>query len=130
VLTPHRTGLRLAGLDELATVAAPARLHLVDRVIRGAQAVFPELRIDGATRWMRCRPSMPDSLPVIGRAPRQDNVYLAFGHGHKGLCLGAITGTLVAQLADGRSTSVDLAPFSPTRFAVNRSHSAKHAVRS
>jgi D-amino-acid dehydrogenase len=90
-LTPHRTGIRIVGLDELATVSAPARLELTERIVRGAKEAFPELRTDGGTRWMRCRPSMPDSLPVIGRAPRQDNVYLAFGHGHKGLCLGAVT---------------------------------------
>jgi D-amino-acid dehydrogenase len=60
---------------------------------------------------------MPDSLPVIGRAPKQHNVYLAFGHGHKGLCMGAITGKLVHQVMDGEAPSVDLAPFSPTRFS-------------
>jgi D-amino-acid dehydrogenase len=66
--------------------------------------------------WLGFRPSMPDSLPVIGAAPRADNAFLAFGHGHCGLTLGPVTGALVAQLIDGVSPDVDLLPFSPGRF--------------
>jgi glycine/D-amino acid oxidase-like deaminating enzyme len=112
------TGLQLSGVDELAGVDAPPRYELVDRVVRGAQTVFPELRIESATRWMHRRPSMPDSLPVIGQVPGWGNVYAAFGHGHKGLCLGAITGKLVQQLMDGSSTSIDVEPYRPTRFSL------------
>lgn len=37
------------------------------------------------------RPSLPDSLPVISRSPRLDNVYFGFGHGHLGLTMAAVT---------------------------------------
>jgi D-amino-acid dehydrogenase len=117
-LTPHLSGVRLVGYDELASISAPADLALSQRLIRSARKVFPELRADGATFWMRRRPSTPDSLPVIGRAPRFENAYLAFGHGHKGLCMGAITGKLVQELMDGAPTTVDISPFRPTRFRV------------
>jgi D-amino-acid dehydrogenase len=117
-LTPHQDGVRLSGLDELAGLSAPPDFRLTDRIVRAARIVFPELRTEGARNWMRRRPSMPDSLPVIGRAPARHNVYLAFGHGHKGLCMAAITGKLVRQLIDGKTPSVDLAPFSPTRFSL------------
>lgn len=116
-LTPHRGGIRLAGYDELASIAAPADPRLPQRLIRSAQKVFPELRADGATFWMRRRPSMPDSLPVIGRVPRFENAFLAFGHGHKGLCMAAITGKLVQELMDNVPTTVDVTPFRPTRFS-------------
>ncbi|MGH9246524.1 MAG: NAD(P)/FAD-dependent oxidoreductase [Acidimicrobiales bacterium] len=112
------TGLQLSGVDELASVSAPPDYALADRIIRAAQIIFPELRTDGATRWMHCRPSLPDSLPIIGAVPRYPNAYLAFGHGHKGLCLGAITGKLVQELIDDKPTSVDVEPFSPTRFSL------------
>jgi D-amino-acid dehydrogenase len=46
---------------------------------------------------MGFRPSMPDSLPMIGKVPSADNAVLAFGHGHLGLTLGAITGKLAAR---------------------------------
>ena len=63
-----------------------------------AQRVVPDLRLDDAEEWMGFRPSMPDSLPVIGPVPDSDRAFLAFGHGHLGLTLGAITGQIVADL--------------------------------
>jgi D-amino-acid dehydrogenase len=116
-LTPHRSGVRICGIDELASISAPADLSVIDRMVRGAKVVYPELSTRGATTWMRRRPSMPDSLPVIGRAPRYENVWLNLGHGHKGLGTGAITGKLVRELMDGAPPSVDVSPFRPTRFA-------------
>ncbi|WP_170431507.1 FAD-dependent oxidoreductase [Ruegeria arenilitoris] len=47
------------------------------------------------------RPSLPDSLPVIGAVPGFPNVILAFGRQHIGLTTGPKTGRLVAQLAGG-----------------------------
>jgi D-amino-acid dehydrogenase len=113
---PTPTGLQVLGIDELASVSAPPRFAIIDRVLRSARVVFPDLGTDGATRWMHCRPSMPDSLPIIGRHPRYVNAYMAFGHGHKGLGLAGITGRLICELIDGESPSVDLRPYRPTRF--------------
>jgi D-amino-acid dehydrogenase len=63
------------------------------------------------------RPSTPDSLPVICRTPRHASAYLAFGHGHLGLTLGAVTGRLIADLAAGRPPAVDMQPYDVRRFA-------------
>lgn len=126
-MSPRPFGIQISGLDELAGIDAPANFALTDRIVRAAKTAFPELRTDGGKPWMRRRPSMPDSLPVIGRAPRQENVYLAFGHGHKGMCMAAITGQLVQELMDDQTPSVDLAPFSPTRFSFRRRTAAATA---
>jgi D-amino-acid dehydrogenase len=115
-MAPYRGGLRITGLDELAAVSAAPRPELAQRVLQAAGLAFPRLRTAGATTWMRQRPSMPDSLPVIGRAPGRHNAFLAFGHGHKGLGTAAITGRLIQQLMDGQPATIDLAPFRPTRF--------------
>jgi D-amino-acid dehydrogenase len=53
---------------------------------------------------------------VIGRAPGRKDVYLAFGHGHLGLTMGAVTGQLIADLAANRAPAIDLAPFRAERF--------------
>lgn len=115
-MTPLRSGLRLAGTAELAGLAAPPNYARADTLVKAARLAFPELRTEGARPWMAFRPSMPDSLPVIGQAPRHRGVYLAFGHGHKGLGQAAITGKLIQELLDGKEPTVDLAPFRPTRF--------------
>ena len=59
---------------------------------------------------------MPDSLPVIGRSSTLPCVLYAFGHQHVGWTLGGITGLLIAELAQGKQPSVDLAPYSLDRF--------------
>lgn len=110
------TGLQVIGVDELARVDAAPDYKLTKRLIRGAKTLFPDLGVSGATRWMHSRPSTPDSLPVIGVAPQYDNAYMAFGHGHKGLGLGGITGKLIQALVDRKPIGVDLEPYSPTRF--------------
>jgi D-amino-acid dehydrogenase len=116
-MTPHRTGVRITGIDELASIEAPADMRIPQRIVTAAKKIFPELRTEGANLWMRRRPSFPDSLPVIGRAPKSENTWLAFGHAHKGLCMAAITGKLVAELMDEKPTTVDVTPYRPTRFS-------------
>jgi len=119
-ITPLPGWLLLAGTDELAGLRAPPNYARADALIRAAQELLPDLNTDGAERWMSFRPSHPDSLPVIGRSPRQKNVYLAYGHGHLGFTMAAITGELVGQLVDGEDPTVDLDPFRPTRFRMLR----------
>ncbi len=114
--TPMEMGLRVAGTVELASLDAPPDYRRARRLLDHARRMFPGLRTDGATEWMGCRPSIPDSLPVIGASPRVPGVYFAFGHGHLGLTEGAITGKLIAELVAGRPTSVDTKPYRVDRF--------------
>lgn len=116
-LTPAGDGaLRIVGTDELAGVDAAPDYRRADKLIEATRLIFPELNASGAERWLSFRPSMPDSLPVIGRSPELGNAYLAFGHGHIGFTTGALTGRLVTQAMLGSPTDIDLTPFSPSRF--------------
>jgi D-amino-acid dehydrogenase len=65
---------------------------------------------------MGYRPSLPDSLPVIGTARTAPNVVYAFGHGHLGLTQAAASGRLIRDLVLGQTSPIDLTPFSPQRF--------------
>ena len=71
---------------------------------------------EGGKPWMGFRPSMPDSLPVIGRSPHARRVIYAFGHGHLGLTQSAGTAELVADLADSAEPGLDLEPLAAERF--------------
>lgn len=115
-IVPMTGGMRLAGTAEFAGLDLPPFWRRADLLGELAAPFVPDLDLGGAERWMGHRPSLPDSLPVIGRARGRDNVYLAFGHGHLGLTMAAATGSLVADLAAGRVPPVDLAPFSAERF--------------
>lgn len=116
VLTPMRMGLRIGGAVELAGLAAPPDFARARALLDRARRFFPRLDTSGGTEWMGYRPSLPDSLPVIGRSPRHANVIFAFGHGHLGLTMGATTARLVTALARGDDPGIDLRPFRVDRF--------------
>jgi D-amino-acid dehydrogenase len=109
-------GLRLAGTVEFAGLQARPNYARADALLAQGRQLFPQLDTSEVTRWMGHRPCLPDSLPVIGRTRHAGNAWLAFGHGHMGMCMGAATGREIAHLVAGRPTQVDLAPFRPDRF--------------
>ena len=114
-LCPMEGRLRVAGTVELGGLdAAPSR-HRLDRLLEGARSVFPDLGPPDRD-WMGFRPSMPDSLPVIGFSSGGREVIHAFGHGHIGLTLAPITGRIVADLVAGREPEVDISAYSAGRF--------------
>ncbi|MEA3156775.1 MAG: D-hydroxyproline dehydrogenase [Betaproteobacteria bacterium] len=115
-ITPMEMGLRIAGQSEFAGIHAQPDYSRADILAQHMQRVFPGISTADATQWMGRRPSMPDSLPVIGRATRYANTYYAFGHGHVGLCSGAPTGRIVADLVAGRQPSIDITPYRADRF--------------
>ncbi len=115
VLSPMAEGLRLASGVEFAGLEAPANFTRIRALLPLARRMLPGLQIEECSAWLGFRPSMPDSLPVIGRAPRQPHVYCAFGHGHLGMTQGPVTGRLIADLIAGRDPGLDLAPFRATR---------------
>ena len=51
-----------------------------------------------------------DDLPILGRAPAQENLWLATGHGMMGMTLSAITGQLLAELITGAPPSAVIWP--------------------
>lgn len=117
VLSPMEGGLRLISGDELAGLDAPPDFRRIRTLIPRAQEVLPALRrIAPATEWMGFRPSTPDSIPVIGPSPRGAEVIYAFGHGHLGLTLSAITARMVADAVAGRPPEIDPSPYLISRF--------------
>jgi len=113
-------GLRIGGTVEFGGLDAPPNWERARLMQRHAQRIFPGLprEIDPARvkLWMGFRPSMPDSLPVLGFARRSRQAVHAFGHGHIGLAAGASTGKAVADLFAGRPPAFDIAAFSAQRF--------------
>jgi len=114
-VTPMEDGLRVAGLIELASLDAAPNYARADLFVRLARGLFPAFPDQVDSRWMGHRPGMPDTLPVIAPAPAHPGVWLAFGHGMLGLTLGAVTGTLVADMVSGRTPRVDLSPYGADR---------------
>jgi D-amino-acid dehydrogenase len=115
VAAPMGDAIRLTGGAEIARLASPPDERPIRALLPELRRLLPRARIRVASSWMGARPSMPDSLPVIARAPRAPRVVLAYGHGHLGLTLGPVTGRLVADLMAERPPIVPLAPFAARR---------------
>ena len=120
VATPMDTGLRLAGTVELAGLTAPPDWRRARLLLEQGRKMLPGLAAHHAEErlsvWMGHRPSMPDSLPVLGHSRATPDVIYAFGHGHVGMTAAPMTGRLVADLVAGRKPAIDIAPFAAARF--------------
>jgi len=116
-ITPMAEGLRIGGTVELTNQRASANFARARVLVEKAGRVFPGLRETKGQEWSGDRPATPDSLPVISRAGRYENVHYGFGHGHLGLTLGPTTGRLLATLIAGRLPNIDLAPYRAGRFS-------------
>lgn len=116
IIVPMLDGVRITGGVELAGLDAPANFARIRRMTEHAQRMLPQLDTRIVSEWVGFRPSMPDSLPVIGQAPKHPAALFAFGHGHVGLTAAASTARVIADLVAGRPASIDLRPFRPDRF--------------
>lgn len=110
------SGFRVAGTAELASPNAPPNYKRADRLVGLAKRMFPDLKTEGYERWMGCRPSTPDSLPVICRSSTYENAFFAFGHGHLGLTMAGITSEFILDLIEGKQPRLDISPLHHDRF--------------
>lgn len=128
IITPMEKMLRLSGTVEYAGLNGKPNYQRADMLRKNAEFILTNLpseqkaeqdgtKINGIeSKWLGCRPSLPDSLPVICQAPKHDRIFMALGHQHLGLTQGAITGKLIGQLISGQPTDIDTKPFCISRF--------------
>jgi D-amino-acid dehydrogenase len=116
IVAPMNAGLRVLSGVELARRDAPPNHAQIDAVEAEARQTLAVGAAVEPGPWHGSRPSTPDGLPVIGRAPRHPHVVFAFGHGHIGLSTGPITGRVVSEIIAGAPLSLPIAPFRAERF--------------
>ena len=89
----------------------------VHELLREAYRLIPEiaeLELLEATAGLR--PGSPDNAPLIGPSTAE-GLLIATGHFRNGVLQAPLTADCVAALLGGEEPPVDLAPFSPQRFA-------------
>lgn len=117
VLTPMEGRLRAAGVVEFGGLEAGPSKAPFDLLKRQIKLLLPDVTYDSTVEWMGHRPAPADSLPLIGANDASGKSYSAFGHQHVGLTGGPKTGRIIADLIDGKTPNVDLAPFDPRKHA-------------
>jgi D-amino-acid dehydrogenase len=116
-VTPFQSGYRLGSTMEFAGYdesIRPARLQLLKD---GAAPYLREPYCDPVEEtWYGWRPMTYDSLPIIDRTPRYDNVYISAGHNMLGLSMAPATGKLTAEIVNGTTPHIDPKPYRVGRF--------------
>jgi glycine/D-amino acid oxidase-like deaminating enzyme len=113
---PMETGLRIAGMVEIAGLEAPLNERHGDALLTNALDLFPTLEFEQRSLWMGFRPSTPDSVPILSDVRRNPGLFIATGHGQTGITAGAVSGRLVANMMTQRPVTLGLEPYSLARF--------------
>jgi glycine/D-amino acid oxidase-like deaminating enzyme len=83
----------------------------------GAIELVPALRSAKQRRaWAGLRPGSPDGMPIMGKLPGWDNVWVSTGHFRNGILLAPIAGLLVAKSIIAGKPDAQLVTFDPARF--------------
>ena len=115
VLTPMEQGIRLTTGVELTGRDAPSSFAQLDAALPLARGVLEFGEAVGEP-WRGARPTLPDSLPMIGPAPRHPGLWLSFGHQHIGFTTGPASGVAIAAMIAGAAPPFDTSAFSPARY--------------
>ncbi|HEY3121742.1 MAG TPA: glycine oxidase ThiO [Vicinamibacteria bacterium] len=116
-LVPRSDGRTLAGSTvERAGFDKSVTAGSLRKVLDIALELAPALAdVPIAASWAGLRPGSADGLPMIGRGA-VEGLFHGNGLFRNGILLGPLVGELVAELAMGRPSAVDLSAFAPARF--------------
>ena len=118
-ITPMGNQLRFGGTMEIGAVNNKINMKRVQGIVEAVPAYLPGIEMAMPPKekvWYGFRPCSPDGMPYIGYGKSYQNLLYAGGHGMMGLSLGLATGKLIAELAEGSKTSIDIMAFDPARF--------------
>ncbi|MFV0446440.1 MAG: NAD(P)/FAD-dependent oxidoreductase [Planctomycetaceae bacterium] len=116
-ITPWSSGYRIGSTMEFSgydTTLRPERLGLLRR--GAARFLLEPYGEEVREEWYGWRPMTWDSVPIVDRSPRFDNVHIAAGHNMLGISMAPGTGKLVAELVTGATPHLDPKPYSVSRF--------------
>ena len=116
---PKASGDLLAGttVEDVGFDREPttqARDGIMEAACRIAPAVL-DVPIKSMSACLR--PYSTDGSPIIGAVPGIDGLYVATGHGFKGITLSLVTGKTLARVIAGRDPGFPVDDFSPARFS-------------
>jgi glycine oxidase len=120
-LVPRSSGKILVGATvEDAGFDKSVQQETVEMLHRAAAVLIPELAAAPVVQsWAGLRPGTPDDLPIMGETEIR-GILISTGHFRNGILLAPVSAKVMADLITGAPLGMDLAPFSPARFAAAR----------
>jgi D-amino-acid dehydrogenase len=117
-ISSYVDSVRVAGVFELGRRRDELDRKRFDAMLASCEPYFEAWRPAGERpllEWAGLRPMTADGLPLVGRSPAMDRVFLATGHGMLGVTLAPATAAALAPLVLEGREAPELAPFRPDR---------------
>tara|TARA_B100000929_G_scaffold223552_1_gene179918 strand:- start:709 stop:1959 length:1251 start_codon:yes stop_codon:yes gene_type:complete len=114
-MTPMTHGLRVAGTVEIGSANDRVSSRRISWMKKKSKEIINTLE-EPSSEWVGHRPTLPDSLPVLGPSLQNPNIYYNFGHQHLGLTLAALSGKIIRDMVIKAHVNYNVSAFSPQRF--------------
>ncbi len=119
-MTPMGDDLRITGTLEISNLSTKINSKRVQGFLEAVPEYFPSIVPNPLPPreqiWTGYRPCSPDGIPYMGGSSKYSNLVVATGHAMMGMSLGPASGKLVAELIDGKETSIPVKQMHPERF--------------
>ena len=116
-VSPMNNLLRFTGRLEVGNYSMEPNPIWIERIENSAREYLRlDEKLDVQETWAGLRPTTPDGVPIIGKSPTHENLFLATGHAMLGLSLAPGTGLVVSQLLNGQEPAFSLSPMRLERF--------------
>ena len=116
VYSCNKNEIRVTSGVELNFREAASNEEQINDVVQILKTILPLKNKLTKSPWLGSRPTIADSLPMIGKAPKHKNLWFNFGHNHIGLSTSAGSGVVLADMIENKKTSINIDPFLPYRF--------------
>jgi D-amino-acid dehydrogenase len=117
-LSPFHDAIRIGGTMELSGINTSMNMQRISSLEKSVSK-YLKSSITGTKKvWVGMRPMTPDGLPILGRVPTFNNLYVASGHAMNGISMSLATGVTMADLICDSQSPINMTPFSPARFSL------------
>ena len=113
--TPMDEGLRAAGTVEIGTVNNEINKSRIKWMQNKVKETFDIKELPNKV-WLGFRPTLPDSLPVIGKSKNNPNIIYNFGHQHLGLTLASYSAEIIQKIILNQEIEKEIDYINPNRF--------------
>jgi glycine/D-amino acid oxidase-like deaminating enzyme len=121
---PRRTGQILIGSSrQYGAEHKDVDTDIMVRMLQRATQYMPDLgKLSAIRTWTGFRAATPDKLPLIGRWPHDNTLFLATGHEGLGITTSLGTAALLLDQILGRQAKIATDPYLPLRMAKEPVH--------
>ncbi|WP_017380704.1 glycine oxidase ThiO [Paenisporosarcina sp. TG-14] len=117
-LVPKKGGRIIVGATlKPRTFCKKVTVEGISILMEQAKKLMPSIvEAEWERAWAGIRPQTADGLPYLGEHPIYKGLFIATGHFRNGILLSPITGEVIADLVEGKPTSLNLEPFRVDRL--------------